>query len=226
MEEAMKTKLTKCLALLCGGGAGLVASQLNAAPVISELFYDAVGSDSGHVFLELFGAPGENLQGLVVEGVNGTDGAVYRSISLSGEMPADGVFVIGDDDGGSSFVANVDLIAEIDFQNGPDSVVLRDGLTVVDAVAYGDFAAGDAFFGEGSAAPDAAAGGSIARFNPFADSNDNSADFIVLDMPTPGMVPVVSAVPLPAGLWLFVSGLGTLFATRYGCSSRLKRSRC
>jgi hypothetical protein len=226
MEDAMRIRFAKSLALLCGGCAGLVASQLNAAPVISELFYDAVGSDSGHVFLELFGAPGENLQGLVVEGVNGTDGAVYRSISLSGEMPADGVFVIGDDDGGSSFVANVDLIAEVDFQNGPDSVVLRDGLTVVDAVAYGDFAAGDAFFGEGSAAPDPAAGGSIARFNPFIDSNDNSADFIVLDMPTPGMVPVVSAVPLPAGLWLFMSGLGTLLATRYGWCSRLKRSRC
>jgi hypothetical protein len=226
MEEAMRINFTQCIVLLCGGGVSLLASQLNAAPVISELFYDAVGSDSGHAFLELFGAPGESLQGLVVEGVNGTDGAVYRSISLSGEMPEDGVFVIGDEDGGSTFVANADLIADVDFQNGPDSVVLRDGLTVVDALAYGDFAAGDTFFGETSAAPDAAAGGSIVRFNPFIDSNDNSADFIVLDMPTPGVVPGVSAVPLPAGLWLFVSGLATLFATRYGRCGGLKRTRC
>jgi hypothetical protein len=215
MEAAMKGNIIRRVALLCGCGASFMASQLNAAPVISELFYDATGSDAGLVFVELFGASGQSLQGLVLEGINGSDGAVYSSISLSGEIPEDGVLVIGDDSGGSTFVANADLIADIDYQNGPDSVVLRDDLTILDAVGYGRFSAGEVFFGEGGPAPDPAAGASIARFNPFIDSNDNSVDFIALDTPTPGVIPVVSAVPLPAGLWLFASGLVPLVACRF-----------
>ena len=210
----MKAKFMQRVALLCGCGAGFMASQLNAAPVISELFYDAAGSDAGFVFVELFGEPGESLQGLMLEGINGSDAKVYSSISVSGEIPNDGVFVIGDDSGGSTFVANADLIADVDYQNGPDSVVLRDDVTVLDAVGYGSFGAGSVFSGKGGAAPDPAAGGSIARFNPFIDNKDNSVDFIVLDTPTPGVVPVVSAVPLPASLWLFASGLLPLLASR------------
>ena len=34
------------------------ASSVTADPVISELFYDAVGSDDGHSFVELAGQPG------------------------------------------------------------------------------------------------------------------------------------------------------------------------
>jgi hypothetical protein len=223
MEAAMREKYLQRVALLCGFGAGLMASPLNAAPVISELFYDAAGSDAGFVFVELFGAPGESLQGLVVEGINGSDGKVYSSTGLSGEIPEDGVFVIGDDSSGSTFVASADLIADVDYQNGPDSVILRNGVTILDAVAYGDFGAGDVFSGEGGAAPDAATGGSIARFNPFVDSNDNSVDFIVLDTPTPGVAAVVSAVPLPASLWLFASGLVPLLAPRYRGCGKSKR---
>jgi hypothetical protein len=226
MEAAMRGTILQRVALLCGCGAGVMASQLDAAPVISELFYDAAGSDAGFVFVELFGAPGESLQGLVLEGINGADGTVYTSISLSGEIPEDGVFVIGDDSGGSTFVANADLIADVDYQNGPDSLILRDGVTVRDAVAYGSFGAGGVFSGEGGAAPDPAAGGSIARFNPFVDNNDNSVDFIVLDTPTPGVVPVVSAVPLPASLWLFASGLLPLLVSRFSWDGGLKRACC
>jgi hypothetical protein len=226
MEETMMKKILQRIALLCGCGAGLMAAQLNAAPVISELFYDAAGSDSGYVFVELFGVPGESLQGLVLEGINGTDGKVYSSISLSGAIPEDGVLVIGDDNGGSTFVANADFIADVDYQNGPDSVVLRDEVSVLDAVGYGGFAAGDVFSGEGAAAPDPAGGTSIARFNPFVDGNDNSVDFIVVESPTPGVVPGVSAVPLPASLWLFASGLLPLWASRFRWRGRLEGTRC
>ena len=125
------------------------------------------------------------------------------------------LLLIGDDSCGTTFVANADLIADIDYQNGPDSVVLRDDVTILDAVGYGSFSAGEVFFGEGGSAPDPAAGGSIARLNPFVDSNDNSVDFIALDTPTPGVVPVVSAAPLPASLGLLASGLVPLFASRF-----------
>ena len=185
------------------------AATVQAGTVISEVLYDAAGSDNGTVFVELFGAPGTLLDGLRLEGVNGTDGSTYLSVPLSGVIPADGIFVIGDDSGdGTSLVGPADLVADVDFQNGPDSVVLRGSGGVLDALGYGDFSLAS-FAGEGHAAPDAAAGQSLARFNPLLDSDDNLADFLVLDVPTPGAVPV-SAVPVPPAVLLFLSGMAGL----------------
>ncbi len=204
----MKFRFITCAALLVGPLCTLSSAPLRAAPVISELFYDASGSDAGLVFVELFGAPGTSLDGLVLEGVNGGTGSVYTSVTLSGAIPGDGVFVIGDDAGGGlTSVAGVDLVADVDYQNGPDSVVLRDASGILDAVGYGSFGATDFFAGEGAAAPDPSTGSSIARFDPLSDSNDNSLDFIALSNPTPGSVPTLSSVPLPAAAWLFGSGL-------------------
>lgn len=207
----MKIRSIACLALAVGSMAGLISTPLSAAPVISELFYDASGSDAGRAFVELYGATGESLDGLVIEGVNGGTGSVYSSVALSGVIPGDGVFVIGDDaGGGTTSVPGADLIADVDYQNGPDSVVLRGAGGVLDAVGYGSFGATDVFAGEGEAAPDAVAGSSIARANPLFDSNDNGVDFIVLADPTPGSVPQVSSVPVPPAVWLFGSGLAAL----------------
>lgn len=194
-----------------------------ATPIISELFYDASTTDSGVVFVELFGAPGENLDGLTLEGRNGSGGTVYISVGLSGIVPPDGIFVIGDGSGGVTSVPNADFVAGIDFQNGPDSVVLRNGGSILDSVGYGIFGVGDVFAGEGSPAMDAPAGSSLARFNPFFDSNDNSIDFSVLDTPTPGVIPAAGEVPLPAALWLFASGLVPLVVPRRGGHARPER---
>ena len=184
-------------------------TAVQARTVISEVLYDAAGTDNGNVFVELFGTPGTLLDGLLLEGINGTDGSVYRSMPLAGSIPADGIFVIGDDSGdGSTFVSHTDLIAEVDFQNGPDSIVLRGSGGVLDALGYGDFSTAS-FAGEGSAAPDAASGQSLARFNPLIDSDNNLGDFLVLDLPTSGTVPV-SAVPVPPAVLLFLSGIAGL----------------
>jgi hypothetical protein len=189
-------------ALLPGAGC-------HASTVISELFYDAAGADNGLVFVELFGTTGTLLDGMLLEGVNGGDGTVYRSISLSGEIPADGIFVIADDRGdGTSLVADFDLVAEVDFQNGPDSIVLRNAAGVLDALGYGDFTA-SVFAGEGDAAIDVNAGRSLVRLDPLVDSNNNAADFSVLGTPTPGSIPV-AAVPVPPALVLFMSGMAGL----------------
>ena len=201
----MSLRVIACFAVLAACGLGF--SSARAAPVISELFYDAVGSDAGLAFVELYGAPGESLEGLVLEGINGGNGAVYASLALSGVIPGDGVFLIGDDDGsGSTAVPGADLVGSVDYQNGPDSVVLRDSGSVIDAVGYGSFGATDIFAGEGDAAPDPAAGSSIARLNPVLDTDDNGVDFAVLAIPTPGSVPALSSVPLPPGIALFASG--------------------
>ena len=181
-------------------------TQATAGTVISELLYDVTGTDSGLVFVELFGTPGTLLDGLVLEGVNGSDGSVYHAVTLAGTIPADGVFVIGDDSGnGTTLVSNADLVLDVDFQNGPDSVVLRDSNGTLDALGYGDFT-GAIFAGEGNAAADVATGWSLARSNPLLDSGDNLADFTGLSVPTPGMVPA-STVPLPPALALFLAGL-------------------
>jgi hypothetical protein len=194
------------------GLAGVVlTSGVHAATVISEALYDAAGTDNGNVFVELYGTPGTVLDGVSLEGVNGSDGSVYLTLPLTGTIPGDGVFVVADDAGdGSSLVGNADLVVNMDFQNGPDSIVLRDATGILDALGYGDFSGG-VFAGEGNAAPDAPAGSSLARFDPLADSGDNLSDFTVLDTPTPGSVPV-SSVTLPPPLALFLSGIGGLLA--------------
>ena len=102
-----------------------------------------------------------------------------------------------------------------DFQNGPDSIVLRDAAGVVlDALGYGVFDVGEVFAGEGAAAPDAPAGSSLARRFANVDTDDNLADFVVLAPPTPGTGAV--AVSEPSVLIL----LGTCLS---GLAGRLMR---
>ncbi len=187
----------------------LATSTAGASTVISELLYDVSGPDAGQVFVELYGVPGTALSGMTIEGVNGTNGSVYKTVTLGGVIPADGVFVIGDDDGsGSSLVNNTDFVADIDFQNGPDSIVLRDGNGILDALGYGDFTSA-IFAGEGTAVPDVAPGWSLARVDPAIDTNDNRVDFLGFDIPTPGLVSG-TVVPVPAAAWLFLSGIAGL----------------
>jgi hypothetical protein len=107
------------LLLLLGCSSGLLPSTASALPAISEFLYDAVGSDDGRGFVELYGVPGTLLDGLRIEGVNGSGGAIGPVLALSGAIPADGFFVVADDlAGGPSLVANADLVLSFDFQNG------------------------------------------------------------------------------------------------------------
>ena len=188
----------------------LLASPGFALPVLSEVLYDAVGSDDGKVFVELAGMPGLSLTGFRLEGINGADGRVTVTLDLSGSIGADGLFVIADiGAGGVTQVAGADLILDFDFQNGPDSVVLRDAMgAVIDALGYG---AGAAFFaGEGAPAPDAAAGESLLRLDGI-DRDHNSQDFARNPTPTPGSSPL--AVPEPRAL-LPLCALGALTRVR------------
>lgn len=192
---------------------GFSVSPVRANILISELFYDAIGSDSGRVFVELYGSPGMPLDDLYLEAINGSNGSSYLNVELSGVIPADGVFVIADDmRGGGTKVSNADLIASIDLQNGPDSLLLRDDSQIWDAVGYGDFSSA-LFFGENQPAPDTPSGQSLVRDLYMTDTQNNSQDFSLASIPTPGEVSLI-ATPVPPALGLFLAGLVFLAGNR------------
>ena len=203
MTSLQRGPRAAAVTILCWLAAPLGA---HALPLLSEVFYDAAGSDTGQSFVEIYGTPGTDLTGLFVEGINGANGEVTDSIALSGLIPADGLFVLASNLGdGTTLVANADLLGSFDFQNGPDSVVLRDGGNVLDALGYGVFGPAEFFAGEGAPAPDAPADASLARHFANVDTDDNASDFAV-GAPTPGSA-LFAEVPEPAAGSLVAVGL-------------------
>jgi len=186
------------------------AAAGTAMPVLSEVYYDAVGSDDGQIFVEIAGAPGTSLDGFTLEGINGSNGAAGPTILLAGLVGASGLFVVADQTtAGTSSIVGAQQLANFDFQNGPDSIVLRLGETIVDAVGYGVFGPSDVFAGEGAAAPDVSPGSSLARVFANLDTNDNLTDFMVLTTPTPGFA-VLSSIPEPGTALMIGLGLSGL----------------
>ena len=208
MEQRMLASVVLCGFLASAGVPAL------AAPLISEVFYDALGSDNGAGFVELWGSPGTDLVGFRLEVINGAGGGVATTIELGGAIPGDGLFVVADRDAsGGTGVANFDWLANFDIQNGPDSLLLRgvDG-ALLDAVGWGSVSASEVFAGEGSPAPDAPAGSSLARRFADLDTDDNAADFEVLALPTPGAARFRggSGPPIPEPATALLCGLGLL----------------
>jgi hypothetical protein len=196
--------------------AALVATLLLAArpaaalPLISEVFYDAVGSDDGQSFVELHGLPGTVLDGWALEHVNGADGRVVATLALVGTIGPSGLYVVADRFAdGTTAVPVFDLLLNFDLQNGPDSVVLRGPGGIADAVGYGEFAPGEVFAGEGRPALDVPAGSSLARWFANLDTDDNAADFRELTVPTPG---TAQLVPEPGTVLLSAAGMVGLAA--------------
>lgn len=157
------------------------------AIVISEVLYDATGSDTGQEFIELYNpAPQDvNVTGWVVErGNGGVEGDWLLEATLDGSIPAWGFLLIGESD-----VVGADITTTLDLQNGPDAVRVRAD-QVIDLVGYGEGFAGGEFY-EGSPALDVPEGHSLERRPGYTDpgagngedTGNNSADF--LDNPSP-----------------------------------------
>ena len=166
--------------------------------VINEIFYDAVGSETdGVVFVELYGSPNAVLNHFKINFINGSDGAVYDSITLpdNAQTNAQGFYVVADARTGSptmTQVAHADLVDSFDPQNGPDAVQLTDADNhLLDAVGYGEVivsqAANHLNTYEGSPAPDVVNGHSLERISPGYDTQNNAADFVDRPTPTPGI---------------------------------------
>ncbi|MDG1462583.1 MAG: hypothetical protein P8R04_03360, partial [Gammaproteobacteria bacterium] len=170
------------------------------------VLYDGLGGDSDDVFTELFGEPGTLLDGWALIGVNGSSGEIYRSIDLSGALiPVDGLLLIATDSANAGLVAKRDMVANVDWQNGPDAVQLWFENSLMDALQYGDAGLNNA--GEGGVADTTQAGQSLSRDAFSTDTNNNFQDFAVGEA-SAGVGPAV--VPVPAAAWLMLSGLGML----------------
>ncbi|MDO8526850.1 MAG: Ig-like domain-containing protein [Deltaproteobacteria bacterium] len=164
---------------------------------LSEIFYDAVGSDTeGNLFVELFGDPDSDLAGYQILFVNGGDGKIVDNIKIEKGLRtnANGLFVIADavtNQLGITKVLKADWVTNLDPPNGPDCVQLVDPEgKLLDAVGYGSplvlRGENNLFCYLGLPGPDAPNGKSITRSQIVSDFPDNSQDWIVLDVPTPG----------------------------------------
>ena len=170
----------------CPLGCANGACEAPKGIVISEVLYDSAGADTD-TFVEIHGPAGTDLGGFTLYGVKGTTGATYQSIQLAGKIGSDGLFVVAHPDATPWILDLADqLDKKVDYQNGPDSVVLAFDGAAVDALAYGVFGAGEIAAGEGAPADDTPAGSALARDGEYTDTNDNATDFVVLVAPTPG----------------------------------------
>ncbi len=189
--------------------ATLAAGSARAVPLLSEVFYDAVGSDDGQSFVEVHGIPGTDLEGLFLEVVNGANGSVVATLSLAGVIGPTGLFVVADRFAdGTTAVPIFDQLLNFDIQNGPDSVVLLGPDGVLDALGFGEFEPGEVFAGEGTPAPGVPAGSSLARVFADFDTDDNATDFEELLVPTPGQAPVLPVPEPTTGALAAVGALG------------------
>jgi hypothetical protein len=200
---------------------GLVgfSGTASATPWIHEVFYDAEGADSSHVFTEIAGAPGLSLDGFRLAGIDGATGLVYRTLDLTGALiPEDGLLVVATSRALDAVLSVRDFVGDVDWQNGPEAIQLWDAVgTVIDALQYGD--AGALQLGEGLFAPDAASGFSLTRDLLGSDTGDNRTDFQIAT-PTPGTGRNLASAPVPEpAMWPAVV-LGLLLTGRASSARR------
>ncbi|MDD5088246.1 MAG: T9SS type A sorting domain-containing protein [bacterium] len=179
----------------------VLAAGASAQVVINELLYDTIGDDDPNLlYVELWGPAGTDLTGWSLIGINGNGGTVYRTVTLSGSIPQDGYYVVGN----TASVPNVDYVcggamgAGIDWQNAGsssgedcDGVDLMSGATLVDHLCYGTCGSGHVSTGEGGEnAPDPYPTGGInyalARIPDHQDTGNNGTDWSSTDQQTPG----------------------------------------
>ncbi|HEX5029848.1 MAG TPA: lamin tail domain-containing protein, partial [Candidatus Eisenbacteria bacterium] len=154
-----------------------VASTARADLVLNEVLYDPDGADEGGEFVELWNpdslaAP---LDGVALETSDGarpgTWTVVWRANAGDAAAPH-APFLVGAER----------LLAAL--QNGPDAIRLTRAGYVLDLLGYGELTDSGQY--EGSPAPDAPSGASLARVVDGGDTGVNRNDWVVAAEPTPG----------------------------------------
>ncbi|MEO5618194.1 MAG: hypothetical protein ABIS67_10515, partial [Candidatus Eisenbacteria bacterium] len=173
--------------MLCGLLALAAVATICVRPdrvIVAEVYYDAIGDDTGHEFIELFNPTGAaiGLNGLRLESGDGAGPGRWTprwTGGLPDSVAPGGRFVIG----GALVDPPPGAVASLDLQNGPDAMrlVWPDG--VVEVVGYGTLAHAEYFCG--APAADVASGLSLARLPDAADLGSNAADFAGAP-PSPG----------------------------------------
>ncbi|MCD6498519.1 MAG: lamin tail domain-containing protein [Deltaproteobacteria bacterium] len=105
--------------------------------VINEAMPDPGAQDDRLEFVELHGTAGADLTGVRIRWASG-DGTVVGSFTLADRMPNDGYWVLADDNGGQTLVANADNQAVLGLADeaGGIQLLLPDS-TAADALGYG-----------------------------------------------------------------------------------------
>ncbi len=178
-----------------------VASGLPGRVVINEVDYDQPGAGDSAEFIELMnpGVDSVDLTGMVLVLVNGSGGAEYGRVALSGALAPGGYLVIGI---AGQMLTLPTGARRLDFpatvtaiQNGsPDGIALLDASgTLLDAVCYEGAMTSASIGGrvyslvEGTATTATDLGsGSLVRAPNGSDTDDASVDWSLSTTPTPG----------------------------------------
>ena len=188
------------LTFTAGGLQAMVTVNVDVVPsgtglVINEIDYDQPGTDDGE-FLEIYNPTNAPvaLAGFRVEMVNGSGNAVYGNVALAGAGAAlapGAYLVVGSPSVLAALPAGVLRVplGATALQNGaPDGVRLIGPMGPADGLAYEGGMAGT---GEGpnngtALADPGNAAGSLSRCANGVDTNNNTADFALTVMMTPG----------------------------------------
>lgn len=144
--------------------------------VINEVYYDAVGTESGGEFIELYndGAAVDISGWLISTEISASDAVIPDGTILGTKqyyLIADAGWEAAKDD---SSWPQADLYEALTMANSDSGVALKNGSTIIDAVGWGDSAGIEAGLYEGEPATDVNAGSSLQR---NADTGNNIDDF-------------------------------------------------
>ena len=113
--------------------------------VITEIFADAVGSDAGKEWFELYNASGQSLplQGLTLSSARADGSATSRHVLRGGEIAADAYFVVGNAANDRlpfyldyGYENDLDVGSSRGLPNTAGSIEIRCGPDPIDAVVY------------------------------------------------------------------------------------------
>ena len=210
-----KTTLIGSVAALAFAGAA------QGAIIVNEFDYDQVGTDTAE-FVELFNpdSVAEPLTGLTLVFFNEATTAVsYRTVVLTGSIPAGGYVTIGYEAGATIPIG----VAQDAFQNGsPDGFGIYSGTAPTNATATNLIAGtGITYEGTNASVPVTflASAATAAEFDlntvtaSISRIPNGTGPFVLTGTPTPGAANVLTGVPEPTTL-AAIGGAATLFLRR------------